>query len=193
MTKVSARWVPKLLGAEQKRLQYKMSKNNLVIFDADPEKFIRQFMTMDETWVHHFQPESKEQSKQWKHYGLPAPKAKPVISAGKVMASIFLDFQGVILVDWWLTKGQSITGQYYANFLRQLQEKIKKNWHDKLSLGVLFHQDNAAAHKSAMALAAIHDCSFQLVEHLTYSPDLAPSHYYLFPRWKKSSAINISS
>ena len=92
-------------------------------------------LIMNETWVHHFQPESKEQSKQWKHHGLPAPKkAKSVISAGKVMASIFWDSQGVILVGY-LTKGQSITGQYYANLLRQLQEKIKKNWHGKLSLG----------------------------------------------------------
>ena len=49
---------------------------------------------MDETWVHHFQPESKEHLKQWKHHGLPAPKkAKSVISAGKVMASIFWDSQ----------------------------------------------------------------------------------------------------
>ena len=49
MTKVLARWVPKLLRAEQKRLRYSMSKNNLVISNADPERFIRRFATMDET------------------------------------------------------------------------------------------------------------------------------------------------
>ena len=87
---------------------------------------------MVKIWVHHFQPESKEQSKQWKHHGLPAPK-KAKSSAGKVMASIVWDSQGVILVNY-LTKS-SITGQYYANLLRQLQEKIKKNQHGKLSLG----------------------------------------------------------
>ena len=37
MTKVSARWVPKLLGPDQKRLRCNMSKNNLAIFDADPQ------------------------------------------------------------------------------------------------------------------------------------------------------------
>ena len=51
MTKVSARWVPKLLGDEQKRLRYNMSKKNLVIFDFDPERFIRQFVTIDETLI----------------------------------------------------------------------------------------------------------------------------------------------
>ena len=40
MTKILAGRVPKLLGAKQKWLWYNMSKNNLDIFDADPERFI---------------------------------------------------------------------------------------------------------------------------------------------------------
>ena len=50
---------------------------------------------------------------------------------------------------------------------------------------MLFHQDNALAHKSAMTLAAIYDCGLQLIEHLPYSPDLAPSDYYLFSKIEK--------
>ena len=43
---------------------------------------------MDETRVHHFTPETKEQSKQWTEKGESAPKkGKTVPSAGKVMAS----------------------------------------------------------------------------------------------------------
>jgi len=49
---------------------------------------------------------------------------------------------------------------------------------------MLFHQDNVPAHKSAMALAAVHDCGFQLVKHSPYSPDLASLDYYLFPKLK---------
>ena len=94
MTKVSARWVPKLLGPDQKRIRHNMSRDNLVIFEKNPEKFLQQFVTVDETWIHHFQPETKEQSKQWKHPGSPSPrKAKLVMSAGKVMAC-FLGCQG---------------------------------------------------------------------------------------------------
>ncbi|UYV72785.1 hypothetical protein LAZ67_10000705 [Cordylochernes scorpioides] len=29
---------------------------------------------MDETWAHHFTPESKQQSMQWRHFGSPPPK-----------------------------------------------------------------------------------------------------------------------
>ena len=40
------------------------------------------------------------QSEQWKHSGSPHPKKfKRVHSAGKVVASIFLDSQGVIMID----------------------------------------------------------------------------------------------
>ena len=81
---------------------------------------------MDETWIHQFQPETKQQSKQGKHLISPPPKeAKTGVSAGNVMASIFLDVEGVLLVDY-LGKGHSITGVYYADLLRQLREKIKQ-------------------------------------------------------------------
>ena len=51
--------------------------------------------------------------------------------------------------------------------------------------GVQFHQDNAPAHKSVVAMAAVCDCCFELVDHSPYSPDLAPSDYFLFPNMKK--------
>ncbi|KAK3103228.1 hypothetical protein FSP39_017584, partial [Pinctada imbricata] len=48
--------------------------------------------------------------------------------------------------------------------------------------GVLFHQDNAPVHKSVTAMATIHDCNFNLIEHPPYSPDLAPLDFHLFPK-----------
>ena len=50
---------------------------------------------------------------------------------------------------------------------------------------VLIHQDNAPAHKSALAMAIAHQYGFQLVEHLLHFPDLAPSDYDLLPKMKK--------
>ena len=69
-------------------------------YENDPGDFIKRVLTQDETWVHHFYPESKMQSKQWKHPGSPPPnKFKSVNSAGKRMISIFWDIQGVNMVD----------------------------------------------------------------------------------------------
>ena len=55
-------------------------------------------MTVDETWIHHYTPESKQQSKQWTASGASAPKT--VLLAGKVMVAVFLDSQEIILVDY---------------------------------------------------------------------------------------------
>ena len=55
-----------------------------------------------------------------------------------------------------------------------------------LTKGVLFHQDNDHGHKSVVAMAAVRDCGFQLVDHRPYSPDLAPSDLFLFPNIKKT-------
>ena len=52
--------------------------------------------------------------------------------------------------------------------------------------GVLFHQDSAPAHKSVVAIAAMHDCGFELGDHHPCSPDLAPSDYFLFHNIKNS-------
>ena len=184
MRKLSARWVPRLLIVDQKHTRRTLSRTNLNLFEEDPANFLKRFVTMDETWVHHFTPGAKQQSKQWKHPGsAPPKKAKTVPSAGKVMASVFWDADGILLIDY-LQKGQTINGTYYASLLTQLREKIKIKRRGKLTKGVLFHQDNAPVHKSVIAMAAIHNCGFKLIEHPPYSLDLAPSDFHLFPKLK---------
>ena len=63
--------------------------------------------------------------------------------------------------------------------------KTKQIRRGKLTGGVLFHQENAPANMSTVAMAAIQKCGFQIVEDPPYSFDLAPSDYYLFPKMKK--------
>ncbi|XP_041349335.1 protein GVQW3-like [Gigantopelta aegis] len=46
MSKVLARWVPKLLGPDLKRTGLNMSRENLAIFEADPNSFLRRFVTI---------------------------------------------------------------------------------------------------------------------------------------------------
>ena len=49
-------------------------------------------MTMDETWIHHYTPESREGAQQWVKPGESGLKhLKMQQSAGKVMASVFWD------------------------------------------------------------------------------------------------------
>jgi histone-lysine N-methyltransferase SETMAR len=91
MKKFCARWVPRLLTVDQKCTCMKISEQCLERFNKNKTDFVRQFITMDETWIHHYMPESKQQSKQWTEAGYSVPKKTRLVpSAGKVMASVFL-------------------------------------------------------------------------------------------------------
>ena len=47
---------------------------------------------------------------------------------------------------------------------------------------------------SVISMAAIYDCCFELIQHLPYSPDLAPSDFRLFPKLKMAiSGIHFQS
>jgi len=110
MKKLCARWVPRLLTAHQKRTRMKISEQCLERFNKNKTDFMRRFITMDETWIHHYTPESKQQSKQWTEAGCSAPKkTRSVPSAGKVTASVFWDAEGILFIDY-LEKGKTITG-----------------------------------------------------------------------------------
>ena len=103
------------------------------------------------------------------------------------MASVFWDAKSIVFIDY-LQKGKTINGEYYAELLRELRQAIKSKRPGKLTKGVLLHQDNAPAHKYLVAMSAVHDCGFELIDHPSYSPDLAPSDYFLFPKLKKHLA-----
>lgn len=94
----------------------KSCDNCLDLFKRNPNQFLRRFVTVDETWIHHYTPETKIQSGQWILPGERAPKkAQTVQSAGKVMATVFWDSQGIIFIDY-LEKGKTITGNTTVNY-----------------------------------------------------------------------------
>lgn len=111
--------------SNHKRNRVTISKECLAMFKRNPTEFLRRFVTVDETWIHHHTPETKEQSKQWVSSGERAPKkAKVGLSANKVMATVFWDVRGVIHIDY-LEKGKTITGEYYAELLERFDTDLK--------------------------------------------------------------------
>ena len=49
---------------------------------------------------------------------------------------------------------------------------------------VLFHQENAPAHTSAIAMAKIHELGFELIPHPPYSSNFASCDSFLLPNLK---------
>ena len=102
-------------------------------------------------------------------------RPKMQISAGKVLASVFWDVQGILFIDF-LEKGRTINSEYYIALFVRLEEEIAKNighkWRRKSVL--------SPRHKSIATRAKLHELHFELLLHQTYSPDLAPSDYWQF-------------
>ena len=117
MRKLTARSVPKSLSNEQ--MPTRASVCSALKRFRSKDDFLLRLVTVDETWVHYYEPENKAQSRQWVGPGSPRPtKFKTQPSAGKVMATVFWDAKGVIKLDF-LPKRSTITGVYYANLLDQ--------------------------------------------------------------------------
>ena len=92
-------------------------------------------------WLYFYDPETKQPSMEWRHSGSPRPKKFRVQkSAGKVLASVFWDSRGVIMVHY-LEKGKSITEEYFSSLLIVAKKLWKRRAKNFPGSGVLFLQD----------------------------------------------------
>ena len=87
------------------------------------------------------------------------------------MAWVFWDAE-VIFINY-LEKGKTITGEYYSNLLTRLDEKIHEKKPGLQKKKIIFH------HPPTKVFWQWH---YKLLEHPSYSPDLAPSDFNLFPK-----------
>ena len=72
--KVSARRVLRHLTLEMKTQRKEMCIHVLKWYNKDREAFLEIVVTGDESWVHHFDPESKVQSMEYRHKTSPSPR-----------------------------------------------------------------------------------------------------------------------
>jgi len=122
---------------------------------------------------------------EWRHSGSPCPQNFRVQkSAGNVLGSIFWDQDGILLIDY-LPKGQTINAESYSSLLVQLKDILKKKHRGEVTKGVLLLHNNVPVHRALAMQKKLAYLGFQCLDHPSYSPYLAPSHYHLFPGLKK--------
>lgn len=113
MRRVSARWIPRLLTEDEKAKRVQLSRAFLRQY-TNEDDFLQRIVTTDETWLHHYDPETKQQSSAWKRKSSPPPlKAKVQKSARKNMFIFFMDISGMLLVHA-VPHGQTVNAEYYA-------------------------------------------------------------------------------
>jgi histone-lysine N-methyltransferase SETMAR len=135
--KVSARWVPRQLSLEMKERRVDVCQELLQRYKTEGGGFLERIVTGDESWVYHFQPETKKASKEWRHSTSPKPKKfRTQASAGKVMLKLFWDHRGP-LVEYYMSKGTTVTSATYCDLLRNhLKPAIRSKRRGLLNTGL---------------------------------------------------------
>jgi len=190
MGKLSAKWVSKCLNADHKRQRYQSYEQHLELFRRNPNDFLSRLVSMDETWLYHYDPETKQQSMEWRHSGLPRPKISecknplekfsPRFFGIKTASSTLIIFQRAKLST------RSITFLCWCNW-----NILKEKRRGKVTKGVLFFHDNVPAHRALSTRKKLAYLGFHCLDHPPYSPDLAPLDYHLFPGLKKNWKVAI--
>jgi len=72
--KICARWVPRMLTEETKQNRVDICRQLLSRYDSEKENCLDILVTGDESRVHHYDPENKRQSMEFRHKTSPVPK-----------------------------------------------------------------------------------------------------------------------
>ena len=74
MIKLCSKVMLRLLTVDQKQQCIDNYERCLQLFQRNKKEFLHKYVTIDETWIHHFTPESKWQSAEWTAAGESHPK-----------------------------------------------------------------------------------------------------------------------
>lgn len=184
--KVCARWVPRLLTVDQKLNRFQVCERLLARFREEGDPFLSHIVTCDETWVHHYTPESKQASMEWRKKGETGPvKAKSRLSAGKVLATVFFDQRGLLHLDF-LHERRTINATYYCQILTEVRLAYRRKRRDLPMRKVILLHDNARPHTAALTVQKLEQLGWETLEHPPYSPDLSPCDFHVFGPLKEA-------
>jgi hypothetical protein len=81
-------------------------------------------VTGDESLIYGYDPETKQQSSQWKRSNsLRLKKVRQVKNKVKRMLIIFFDIKGIVHKEF-VQAGQTASSAYYCDLLRRLHENV---------------------------------------------------------------------
>lgn len=178
--KVLAKWVPKLPSEQQRQARIDNAKSILKDYADNQDHFLDNMLTVDETWVYYEPAQNRLLASKLQLPGQKPPEVGRIRNSyKKTLATVFWDRNGIVHIDY-LATGKSINKEYYTNLLDTVHAKIPLRRRSK----VIFLQVNCPAHKAKLAMEKIAQFRQTVVAHPPYSPDLAPSDYYLFRNLK---------
>lgn len=170
------KWVPHQLSEQNKLKRVEICTRLLERNRNDP--FLDRIITCDEKWVYF---DNITRRKSWSLKGDPPQSiAKRGLTHHKVLLCIWWNLRGIVYQEF-LKSGKTINSNIYCNMLKKVDANLKESQSSLINRkGVIFHQDNAKPHKSRKTMEVLQKLNWTLMEHPPYSPDIAPSDFYLF-------------
>lgn len=152
-------------------------------YDSGASKAVYNIVTGDESWIYQYDPETKNQSTVWVFQDEPPPtKVARSRSVGKQMVACFFSITGHVATVP-LVEQRTVTANWYVTIgLPVAFEEVRKT---NPRRRIILHHDNASAHTAHQTLAYLKNENVELMTHPSYSPDLAPNEFFLFPKIKK--------
>ena len=100
------------------------------------------------------------------------------------MLVCFFDQKGIVHKEF-VPPGQTVNAEFYIEILKLLRENVRRKRPDQWRNNTwLLQHDKAPAHSALLTRRFLTDNNMIVVPHPPYSPDLAPSDIFLFPKLK---------
>ncbi|KAF7272417.1 hypothetical protein GWI33_014804 [Rhynchophorus ferrugineus] len=186
--KVADQWTPRLLKDEQKKNRLNISLQHLLRYQQQGNKFLNKIVTGDEYCCYHFEPGTKGPGTVPRKRGRDSPKAKKSRSqphVGKVMLTVFLDYQGVLLLEF-RSPNVNVTTEHFAETLHSLQDNIANSRPGKLKDGVILLHDSIHIKDTDVVQKMVESLNWELLKHPPTSPDLSPCEFHVFGPLKQA-------
>jgi histone-lysine N-methyltransferase SETMAR len=142
-------------------------------------RFIKRIITCNKKLIYLNNPDLQ---KQWLDKGqLPVPVVKRERFEKKVLLCIWWNYEGLICYEL-LPDSHTINAGIYSQQLENMYMVLLEKYPVLVNRKcMLLQQDNAHPHTVKNTLQKIEELEgIELLPHPTFSPDLAPSDYYLF-------------
>ncbi len=150
-------------------------------------RVFRNLVMMDETWVYMWDPSMRVHNKEWLRPGEQKPMiARHTLATGKVMLVSFYDCRGLVYYEF-VQRPQTVNQQVFRAIFRHFDAAHRRCRPNSTVRGHRFlHMDNTLAHKATLTLALIDQLGWTRLPQPSYSPDLAPSDFWLYHRLKRN-------
>ena len=107
-----------MLTPEKKQKRVEICEELLKRYSEEGDQFHLNIVTGDESWIHHFDPEEKRLTMQYRHTSSPRlKKFKRVPSAGKILLTVFWDSQRVYMTEF-LKAGNNVNSARYIETIK---------------------------------------------------------------------------